>query len=189
MNRQNDSMPEEPEMIQPQPEAAALPHEEALAAKTQEIERLQDRLLRLQAEFENSKRRMAREKAEFAKFANEGLLLSLLPVLDSLERARASAPADPAVLPFLEGIDMILRLFRTTLEKAGVTAVEALGRPFDPEVHQALAQVETAEGEDGQVVEEVQRGYLLEGRMLRPAMVKVSRRVSAIETADEVRPA
>jgi molecular chaperone GrpE len=158
---------------------------EALAAKALEAERLQDRLLRLQAEFENYKRRAAREKAEFLKFAAEGLLLNFLPVLDNLERAYASAPADPATRPFVEGIDMIVRLFRTTLEKAGVTAIDAVGKPFNPDVHQAVAQVETPGGEDHQVLEEVQRGYLLEGRVLRPAMVKVSRRVAADEPAAE----
>jgi molecular chaperone GrpE len=80
---------------------------------------------------------------------------------------------------------MIIRLFRSKLEKAGVAAVEALGRPFNPDHHQAVAQVETDAGEDNQVVEEVQRGYLLEGRILRPAMVKVSRRAAAGNPAGE----
>ncbi|MBI4536471.1 MAG: nucleotide exchange factor GrpE [candidate division NC10 bacterium] len=170
-------------------EAPAAPLEEALAAKALEVERLQDRLLRLQAEFENYKRRTAREKAEFVKFANEGLLLNVLPVLDSLERARASAPADPAMLPFLDGVDMIIRLFRMSLEKVGVTPVEALGQPFDPDLHQAVAQVERPDGEDHQVVEVVQRGYLLEGRVLRPAMVKVSRKLAGVDPAGEGEPA
>jgi molecular chaperone GrpE len=77
--------------------------------------------------------------------------------------------------PLLEGIEMIARLFRSVLEKTGVTPIEALGRPFDPGYHQALAQVETSQGEANLVVEEIQKGYLLEGRVLRPAMVKVSR--------------
>jgi len=201
MEPKNDSMPVtseggptepgSPAAVSPSAPAAAAPAplEEALVAKTQELERLQDRLLRLQAEFENYKRRAAREKADFLKFANEGLLLEFLPVLDSLERARASAPADPGTLPFVEGVDMIIRLFRTRLEKAGVTPVEALGRPFNPDLHQAVAQVETREGEDNHVVEEVQRGYLLEGRILRPAMVKVSRRIAASDPAGEGGPA
>jgi molecular chaperone GrpE len=177
--------PSDPAALPEASAAVAADASEALAAKTLEVERLQDRLLRLQAEFENSKRRAAREKAEFLKFANEGLLLNLLPVLDSLERAHASAPADPAARPFVEGVGMIVRLFRTTLEKAGVTAIDAVGKPFNPDVHQAVAQVETSDGEDHQVLEEVQRGYLLEGRVLRPAMVKVSRRVAADEPAAE----
>lgn len=195
MNHEEKTPSVSPEVIPTEPqdaaEAPSAPEslEAALLAKSQDVERLQERLLRLQAEFENFKRRTARERAEFAKFANEGLLLSLLPVLDSLERARASVPDDPAVLPYAEGIDMILRLFRSTLEKAGVTVVEALGHPFDPSLHQAVAQVETTEGEDNQVVDEVQRGYLLEGRVLRPAMVRVSRKLPASGAVDEGEPA
>ncbi len=149
--------------------------QEALAAKSAELERMQDRLLRLQAEFENWKKRTAREKADFLKFATEELLLKLLPVLDNLERALASVPAEGPCAPFREGVEMTARLFRSTLERSGVTPVQAVGQPFDPGVHQAVAQVEAAGEQENVVVEEVQRGYLLEGRILRPAMVKVSR--------------
>jgi len=156
--------------------AAPPAQDEALAAKAQEVERLQDRLIRLQAEFENYKKRMAREKAEFLKFATEGLLLDFLPVLDNLERAIASARAETANHEaVVEGIDMIARLYRATLEKAGVKPMEAVGQPFDPSLHQAVAQVESPGGQDNVVVEEIQKGYLLEGRVLRAAMVKVSR--------------
>jgi len=148
---------------------------EALAAKSQEVERSQDRLLRLQAEFENFKKRLAREKAEYLKFAHEGLVGEFLPVLDNLERAIASARAEAGSTPLLEGIEMIGRLFRTVLEKAGVKPMEVVGQPFDPGYHQAVAQVESAHGEVNVVVEEIRKGYLMEGRVLRPAMVKVSR--------------
>ena len=164
--------------------------EEALAAKAQEVERLQERLLRLQAEFDNYKKRMAREKAEFLKFATESLLLEFLPVLDNLERAAASARAESANREAVaDGIEMIVRLFRSALDKAGVKPMAAAGQPFDPGRHQAIAQVETADGPENLVVEEVQKGYLLEGRVLRAAMVKVSRAASeaASGTADEDR--
>lgn len=155
---------------------AAAAQDDSLAAKAQEAERLQERLVRLQAEFENYKKRMAREKAEFLKFATEGLLLDLLPILDNLERAITSARAEAANREaVVEGIDMIARLFRSTLEKAGVKPMDAVGKPFDPSLHQAVAQVESADGQDNLVVEEIQKGYLLEGRTLRAAMVKVSR--------------
>ncbi len=159
-------------------EATAAPaaQDEALAAKTQEVERLQDRLARLQAEFENYKKRLAREKAEFLKFATEGLLLEFLPILDNLERAIASARAETSGREaVVDGIDMIARLFRATLEKAGVKAMDAVGKPFDPSLHQAVAQVDAPGGPDHVVLEEVQKGYFLEGRVLRAAMVKVSR--------------
>ena len=148
---------------------------EALSAKSQEVERLRDRLLRLQAEFENSRKRMAREKAEYLKFAHEGLLLEFLPVLDNLEWAIASARAEAGSTPLLEGIEMIARLFRAVLEKAGVKPIEVVGQPFDPGYHQAVEQVESSHGDGNVVVEEVRKGYLMEGRVLRPAMVKVSR--------------
>ncbi len=150
--------------------------DEALAAKAQEVERLQDRLVRLQAEFENYRKRMMREKAEFLKFATEGLLLEFLPVLDNLERAIASARTETSGNEaVVEGVDMVARLFRATLEKAGVKPMEAVGKPFDPGSHHAVAQVESPGGPDNVVVEEIQKGYLLEGRVLRAAMVRVSR--------------
>jgi molecular chaperone GrpE len=154
-----------------------------LAAKSQEVDRLQDRLLRLQAEFENYKKRMTREKADYLKFATESLLAEFLPVLDNLERAIASARAETANREaVVDGIEMIARLFRSTLEKAGVKPMDAVGQPFDPALHQAVAQVECADGRDNVVLEEIQKGYLLEGRVLRAAMVKVSRAVAP--TAD-----
>jgi len=151
---------------------------EALSAKSQELERFQERLLRLQAEFDNYRKRMAREKAEFLKFAHEGLVLEFLPILDNLERALSAARAEAGSTPLIEGIEMIARLFRSALEKAGVKPMEAVGKPFDPTYHQAVAQVESSEEEANLVVEEIQKGYLIEGRVLRPAMVKVSRAAS-----------
>ena len=159
---------------------------EALTAKTQEADRLQERLLRLHAEFENYKKRMAREKAEFLKFANEGLILQFLPILDNLERAIAAARAETGSTPLIEGIEMIVRLFRTTLEKVGVKTMEVVGQPFDPGFHQAVAQVESSQGEANLVIDEIQKGYLLEGRVLRPAMVKVSRGASPAPVDGEV---
>jgi molecular chaperone GrpE len=155
---------------------AAAAQNAALAAKVQELERLQDRLVRLQAEFDNYKKRMAREKADFLKFATEGLLLEFLPILDNLERAVASAQPEAANhVAMVEGIEMIVRLFRSSLEKAGVKPMDAVGHPFDPSRHLAVAQVDSPGGQDNVVVEEIQKGYLLEGRVLRAAMVKVSR--------------
>jgi len=187
MNHDPDPMttpvPEQPSGVEtPQagPAAAtAAGLEDALAAKTKEVERLQDRLLRLQAEFDNYKKRMVREKTEFLKFANESLLLEFLPVLDNLERALASARAEAAPSALADGIEMIVRLFLGTLEKFGVKPMDAAGKPFDPSLHQAVAQVEAPDGSENLVVDEIQKGYLLEGRVLRPAMVRVSRAAAA----------
>ncbi len=149
--------------------------ESELKDKIAEVEALNDRLLRLHAEFENYKKRMARERSEFVKFANEALILEFLPVLDNLERAVAMANSGMDAQGVAEGLDIILRLFQTTLEKAGVKVIEALGHGFDPNLHQAVTQVESTDGRDDIVVEEVQKGYLLEGRLLRPSMVKISK--------------
>jgi molecular chaperone GrpE len=147
----------------------------ALKDRTTELEALNDRLLRLHAEFENYKKRMARERSEFMKFANEALILEFLPVLDNLERAVPMAKSGLDAQRIAEGLDIILRLFQTILEKAGVKAIETLDREFDPSLHQAVAQVERVDGRDNMVVEEVRKGYQLEGRLLRPSMVKVSK--------------
>lgn len=146
-----------------------------LKERTAEVNAVNDRLLRLHAEFENYKKRASRERSEFVRFANEGLILELLPVVDSLEHAVATSRTGGKVQDFAEGVDIILRLFQTTLEKVGVKPIEALGREFDPNFHQAVTQVEATDGRDNIVVEEVRKGYLLEGRLLRPAMVKVSK--------------
>lgn len=149
--------------------------EAELQERVAEVEALNDRLLRLHAEFENYKKRMARERSEFVKFANEALILEFLPVLDSLERALATARSAAEAQAVAEGLEIILRLFQTTLEKVGVKVIEALEREFDPNLHQAAAQVESPDGRDNIVMEEVRKGYLLEGRLLRPSMVKVSK--------------
>ncbi len=146
-----------------------------LKERTAERDSLNDRLLRLHAEFENYKKRAARERSEFVRFANEGLILELLPVVDSLEHAVSTARCGGEAKGVAEGVDIILRLFQTTLEKVGVKPIEALGHEFDPNFHQAVAQVESTDGRDHIAIEEVRKGYLLEGRLLRPAMVKVSK--------------
>ncbi len=148
--------------------------------KSQEVQRLTDRLLRAYAELENYKKRAARERGEHLRMAQEEILLEFLPILDNLERALQLARADAAVATepvaekFLEGVEMIVRLFQTTLEKRGVTPIAAVGQLFDPAFHQAVQRVESPDGRDNVVVEEVQRGYLFEGKVLRPAMVKVA---------------
>lgn len=146
-----------------------------LREKAAEVEALNDRLLRLHAEFENYKKRMARERNEFVKFANESLIREFLPVLDNLERAVATAKLGVDAQGVAEGLEIILRLFQTTLEKAGVKVIEALEHEFDPNLHQAVAQVESTDGRENVVVEVVRKGYLLEGRVVRPSMVKVSK--------------
>ena len=171
----SDNTQESPVVSSTELESTISKLQAGLKEKTTEIESLNDRLLRLQAEFENYKKRAARERSEFVRFANEGLLLDLLPVVDSLEHAATTTRSGIDAQGVAEGLDVIHRLFQVTLEKAAVKFIEALGHEFDPNFHQAVAQVESTDGRDNIVVEEVRKGYLLEGRLLRPAMVKVSK--------------
>ncbi|MBI3988640.1 MAG: nucleotide exchange factor GrpE [candidate division NC10 bacterium] len=177
-----DSSPEGEKQEETSPAGGAVsPNEElarlsaALGEKTKEFVSLNDRLLRLAAEFDNYKKRVAREREEFVKSANEGVILEFLPILDNLERALMASKMHGNAHGLVEGVEMIHRLFLSTLEKFGVKPIQALGKEFDPSFHQAVLQVEDPEGRENIVVEEVQRGYILENRVIRPAMVKVSK--------------
>ncbi|GGF78583.1 hypothetical protein GCM10010912_24550 [Paenibacillus albidus] len=138
------------------------------------IEEYQGRTLRVQADFDNFRRRTQKEKEELAQYATSKLVNELLPVLDNFERALASAPANPDSEAFAKGVNMIFRQLEGVLKSEGLTAMETVGQPFNPEYHQAIMQVESDEHEEGIVTEEVQKGYILKDKVLRPAMVKVS---------------
>jgi len=135
-----------------------------------------DRFLRERAELENFKKRMQREKSEALRFASEPLIRELLPVVDNLERAVEHGTGDGESV--LEGVRLVLKSFRDVLDRHGVKPIEAAGEPFDPSLHEAMAQVETTEHEPNRVVEQYHRGYLLHDRLLRPALVTVSSRKS-----------
>jgi len=144
-----------------------------LAKAREEAKQAQDRWLRERADLENVKRRSAREKADLAKFASEGVLRDLLPVVDNLERAVAHAEDQND--PLLSGVKLVLKSLQDVLERHGVTRVKARGSLFDPTQHQAMAQVESAVHEPNAVVDEHQAGYRLHDRLLRPAMVTVAK--------------
>ncbi|MCM8791787.1 MAG: nucleotide exchange factor GrpE [Candidatus Omnitrophica bacterium] len=136
-----------------------------------------DRILRLQADFENTRKRLEREKQEFIKFANEGLILELLNIVDDLERTLELAQTGHQDFSaFLKGVEMILAHFYDMLKQHGLKPIEAKGKLFDPHYHEALLQVEDATLADNTVVEELQKGYLLNDRVLRTAKVKVSKK-------------
>ena len=137
-----------------------------------ERDSLFDRLARLQAEFDNYRKRQWREQQEFRDYALMDALKSLLPILDSFERALAAGGSGEE---FRAGIELIHRQLQDTLAKLGVTPVRAQGEHFDPNLHQAVQMVETAEAKDNHVIEELQRGYKIKERLLRPAMVRVAR--------------
>lgn len=147
-----------------------------LAAAKQEAADYYDRLLRLSAEFDNYKKRSNRELAEFRKFSNEQIIKDLLGVIDNLERALSSAvDQEGCSKPIAEGVELTLKEILKILEKYGVTVIAAQGETFDPTYHQAVMQQETADQPPNTVIQELQKGYLLHNRLLRPSMVTVSK--------------
>ena len=141
-----------------------------------ERDALLDRLARLQAEFDNARKRAAREQQEFREYAAADVIRNILPVLDSFERA-LKAPAGDAH-DLRSGLELIYRQFQDALQKMGVRPIDSVGKPFDPRVHEAVEMVDTTEAEDHHVLDELQRGYNYKGRLLRPAMVRVARKTS-----------
>jgi len=137
-----------------------------------ERDALLDRLARLQAEFDNARKRAVREQQEFREFAAADVVKNILPILDSFERAlKAGGDAGD----FRSGVELIYRQFQDALQKIGVQQIPAVGHPFDPRFHEAIEMVDTTEVPDHQVFEELQRGYKYKERLLRPAMVRVAR--------------
>jgi molecular chaperone GrpE len=134
-----------------------------------------DRYLRTLAEFENFRRRTARERDDWRRQAQEALLREILPVLDDFERALAAPSAPDAEPAFRTGVELIHRNFLTALERLGVRPFEAVGQPFDPTRHEAVGRVERADVDDETVVAEPLRGYLFQDRVLRPAQVVVAK--------------
>ncbi len=151
-------------------EAVAISETEKLKL---ERDALLDRLARLQAEFDNARKRGVREQQEFREFAAADVLKNILPILDSFERALKAPSGDSS--DFRTGIELIDRQFQDVLQKLGVQAIPSVGQRFDPRVHEAIEMVDTTEVEDHQVLEEWQRGYKYKERLLRPAMVRVAR--------------
>ena len=140
-----------------------------------------DRLLRATADFDNFKKRAAREKLEAIKYANEGLLQKLVPVLEHLDMALAApqTAALEASQSLQAGVSMICQQFRGVLAEAGLEEIDALGKPFDPNLHEALSQQETPEVPEGQVVQQLRRGYKFRDRLLRPASVVIAKQPAA----------
>lgn len=137
-----------------------------------ERDALLDRLARLQAEFENARKRSAREQQEFREYALTEAVKGLLPVLDSFERALQVSANESDLRG---GVELIYKQLEDALAKLGLRPIPAKGEPFDPHLHQAIEMVDTTEADDHQVLEELQRGYKLKDRLLRPSMVKVAR--------------
>jgi len=150
-----------------------------LIKKLEEMEKEKDdtadRLLRTIAEFDNYRKRVAREKEDIIKYGNEKFAFDLLPVMDNFERSLEQARTSKEIEPVIEGIEMIIKQFISILEKFHIKSFESIGEAFDPEKHEAMAQQEHHEYDENTVIEEYQKGYFLKEKLLRPARVIVSK--------------
>jgi molecular chaperone GrpE len=148
----------------------------------EERDGFKDSLLRKQAEFENYKKRIERERSEYVQFASAELMRELLNAMDSFDLAIRNAGNEKSAGDnMLRGLDLVYKQFQDTLARFGLKAIEAAGQPFDPNFHQAVSTVPTNEVEENTVVDEFRRGYTLNGRLLRPAMVSVSKSATGAE--------
>ena len=136
-----------------------------------DLQEKKDRLLRLQADFDNFRRRSAKEREEISAIVTQNFCKDMLPLLDNFERAMAAETKD--VEAFQKGVEMIFTQFQEILKKNGLEHIEAIGQKFDPNFHQAVMRVEDPEKEDDTVAQELQKGYMVKGRVVRPSMVQV----------------
>ena len=158
----------------PAPAYTVVSNELFQAAVAQAAE-LKDRLLRAQAEWDNSRKRILREKEEAVRYAGEAILERLLPVLDNFEMGMEAAKSATDAKAIAQGLEMVLAQFRQVLRDAGVEAIDAVGQPFDPHRHEALGHHESAEHPEGQVLTQMRKGYKLKDRLLRAASVFVAK--------------
>ncbi|MGF7046075.1 molecular chaperone GrpE [Paenibacillus sp. DS2015] len=175
---ETDTQTTEPELNAEQATSSLDQDASSLQAEVSRLQGLADdnqqRLLRTQADFDNYRKRTQKEKEDFAKYASTQLITGLLPIVDNFERAIATGGDDTTFESFSKGVNMIFRQLEGVLQAEGLSAMETVGQPFNPEFHQAIMQVESEEYPEATVVEEVQKGYMLKDKVLRPAMVKTS---------------
>lgn len=184
LNTFNDLEDTEPGKSRADQPVEGIDPEQVLAAKTEEAKTLQDKYLRLAAEFENFKRLAQKQKQEYSQFANESLLKELLPIVDNLERALKCVQEGRTTDGLVQGVELTLKQFTETLARFGVEPIASLGAPFDPTCHQAVAQQASNTAAENTVIEEYQKGYQLHDRILRAAMVVVAT-AQASDTTDE----
>ncbi len=146
---------------------------ETLKAKAQERDSLHDKCLRTQADFENAKKRLERERSDIARYAKEGFVLEFLPIVDNLEIAERHIEEARDLKAVQEGVGMIQEQIGKFLAELGVERIKTIGEKFDPHLHEALEIEESGDKEDGIIVSELKPGYRLDGRLLRPASVKI----------------
>lgn len=166
--------PAEAEVLPPDEEAASI--EVRIAELEQELADERARALRVLADFQNYRRRTEEQRLETAAYVVQEFVAGLLPVLDNFERALEAAKANHSFEGLVSGVEMILRQMQELLAKYGVEPIEAVGQPFDPQLHDAVMRVHDPEKPDNTVVEELTRGYRMKDRVIRPAAVKVATR-------------
>lgn len=166
---QSNTHPQEAQATAFEP-ADMLTLQERLKEEQQRAETFYSNWQRTAADFANFKRRTEQERSDASRFASSMLVLSLLPIVDDLERAMGNVPRELTGLTWIDGIHLIYRKLLAMLENQGVAPIEAVGQPFDPNLHEAVMR---APGDEGQVLSELQRGYTLQGRVIRPALVTV----------------
>ncbi|MBS0660631.1 MAG: nucleotide exchange factor GrpE [Verrucomicrobia bacterium] len=163
------------------PSESAEPAPVDVTALEAEVAQLKDQNLRARADFENSRKRLQREKEDAIKFANSNLLERLLPVLDAFELGLGEARKHEAAAPIVQGFDMVLRQALDFMKEQGAEPIDAVGQPFDPNLHQAMGQLESDTVAEGLVSQQLRRGWKLRDRLLRPSMVFVSKGKGATE--------
>ena len=156
-------------------------HAKELERLKQEVKEAKDQYLRTLAEFDNAKKRLHREKEEFARFASETMVRELLPIVDSLDQALVAVDKQSDPQAVIKGVHLIYRQLLGLLEKEGVKRISTVGERFDPHKHEAVAQVETDGKPEDTVAEEVQVGYTMHGKVIRPAIVKVAKKAATSE--------
>lgn len=165
-------------------EAAEVFVEEELSKAEAELNALNDKHLRLVAEFENYKRRVARDREDLRKYANEGIISDLLSIIDHLEMAVKHSQGETSD-NVTQGVELTLKEFEKLLDKNGVKPVNAMGEQFDPTVHHAMAQIASPDAEENSIVEEFRKGYMLNERVIRPALVAVAKPPEKAENEQE----
>jgi len=175
MNKEAEKKePTQPEAVEPTPAYVVVSNEKYQAA-LDEIAQLKDRLLRAQADWDNSRKRILKEKEDAVRYAGEAFLERLLPVLDNFEMGMQAAKSATDAKSISQGLEMVLAQLQQALKDAGVETIEAVGKPFDPHRHEALGHHESDEHPEGHVMMQIRKGYKLKDRLLRAASVFVAK--------------
>ena len=174
-NQKNDKPAEQPSA---EPVTLSKKDYDELKKRADERDGFYDQFVRAHAEFENIKKRMEKEKADFIKYANEGLIIEFLPIIDNLEMAEKHIAEAKDFKAVRDGVDMIQLQIQKFLKDIGIERIKTAGEKFDPHMHEAIETEESKEKEDGVIVAELKPGYRLNGRLLRPAMVRIAKKIS-----------